>query len=78
MKAILLTAALLAATPAVAGGPVLITEDTETAAPRERNKMTAIEKALIAAGVLLVLGAIADGGSDAAPCYQPEPETPCR
>jgi hypothetical protein len=77
MKSILLTAALLAATPALAGGPV-ITEDTETAAPRERNKMTAIEKALIAAGVLLVLGAIADGGSDAAPCYQPEPETPCR
>lgn len=68
MKSILLTAALLAATPAVAGGPVLITEDTETAAPRERNNALPF----IIIGALVVAGLLAGGGD----CYQPEPEAP--
>lgn len=57
---------LLAATPAVAGGPI-ITEDTETAAPRERNVLP-----FIIIGALVVAGLLAGGGD----CYQPEPEAP--
>ena len=67
MKSILLTAALLAATPAFAGGPVLITEDTETAAPRERNVLP-----FIIIGALVVAGLLAGGDN----CVQPEPEAP--
>jgi hypothetical protein len=55
----------LATTPALAGGPV-ITEDTETAAPRERNVLP-----IIIIGALVVAGLLAGGD-----CYQPEPEAP--
>lgn len=66
MKSILLTAALLAATPVAAGGPV-ITEDTETAAPRERNVLP-----IIIIGALFVAGLLAGGDN----CVLTEPEAP--
>lgn len=62
------------AMPASAGGPVIIEDTAEAPAPRK--KLTAIEKTLIAAGILILIGSIADDGSGPAPCVVPDPETP--
>ena len=74
MKAILLTAALLAPLPAIAGGPVII-EDAYEAAPLVRshnNRLVPILFGLAVAAILL------GGGSDS-PCNgdEPTPEPGC-
>ena len=78
MKALLLTALILAATPAMAGGPVLIVEDTTTeAAPARDNSWVLPVIGLLVIGALIASG----GGDDAAPAdpgpgKDPAPE-PC-
>lgn len=69
MKAILLTAALLAPLPAIAGGPVIV-EDAAEAAPLVRshnNRLVPILFGLAVAAILL------GGGSDS-PCHGGDPE----
>ena len=74
MKALLLTAAILAAAPAIAGGPVIV-EDAAEAAPLVRshnNRLVPILFGLAVAAILL------GGGSDS-PCNgdEPTPEPGC-
>lgn len=72
MKQILLTAALLAPLPAIAGGPVIV-EDAYEAEPAP--KLTPGEKIALAAGIIIVGAMIlgGGGGSDACTCNdQPE------
>ena len=74
MKAILLTAALLAPLPAIAGGPVIV-EDAAEAAPLVRshnNRLVPILFGLAVAAIIL------GGGSDS-PCNgdEPTPEPGC-
>jgi len=70
MKAILLTAALLAPLPATAGGPVIV-EDAAEAAPLVRshnNRLVPILFGIAVAAILL------GGGSDS-PCNTPDEPT---
>ena len=70
MKAILLTAALLAPLPAIAGGPVIV-EDAAEAAPLVRshnNRLVPILFGIAVAAILL------GGGSDS-PCNTPDDPT---
>ena len=71
MKALLLTAAILAAAPAHAGGPVIV-EDAAEAAPLVRshnNRLVPILFGIAVAAILL------GGGSDS-PCNTPDEPTP--
>jgi len=75
MKHLLLTAAFLSASPATAGGPVLIVEDAAEAAPLVRshdNRLVPILFGIAVAAILL------GGGSDS-PCNgdEPTPEPGC-
>lgn len=67
LTSLILAAALTAAMPAHAGGPVIIEDTAEAAAPRDRNVVP-----LVIIGALIVAGLLASGGSDN--CVQPEPE----
>jgi len=70
MKHLLLTAAFLSASPAIAGGPVL-TEDAYEAAPLVRshnNRLVPILFGIAVAAILL------GGGSDS-PCNTPDEPT---
>ena len=71
MKAIILTAAILVATPLHAGGPVIV-EDAAEAAPLVRshnNRLVPILFGIAVAAILL------GGGSDS-PCNTPDEPTP--
>lgn len=71
MKALLLTAAILAAAPVRAGGPVIV-EDAAEAAPLVRshnNRLVPILFGIAVAAILL------GGGSDS-PCNTPDEPTP--
>jgi hypothetical protein len=75
MKYLLLTAAILAATPAFSGGPVLVQEETTEAAPARDNSWVLPVIGLLVIGALIASG----GGDDAAPADpgpKPQPE-PC-
>ena len=70
MKAILLTAAILAAAPAQAGGPVIV-EDAAEAAPVVRDRGNALPLILLG---LAVAAVVLGGGSDS-PCNTPDEPT---
>jgi hypothetical protein len=60
MKALALILILALAVPATAGGPVLVEDTTETAAPAKA--LTPGEKVGLAILGLIIIGAIASGG----------------
>ena len=64
MKALAVIMTLALAVPATAGGPVLVEDTTETAAPAAA--LTPGEKVGLAILGLIIIGAIAAGGGDAA------------
>lgn len=68
------------ATTATAGGPVVIEDVAEAAPVREPQRK--LGTLLVVAAGLLILGALANGGSDSAPCNgdttpAPAPEPGC-
>ena len=74
MKAFLLTASILAATPAMAGGPVLIVEDTTTeAAPARDNSWVLPVIGLLVIGALIASGGGDDAPADPGPGKDPQP-----
>jgi hypothetical protein len=72
LTAMLLTAAMMTAMPAYAGGPVLTLEETYEAAPAERDNSWIVPVVI----GLLILGAVTSGGGDDAPA-DPGPQ-PCK
>lgn len=71
MKYLLFTAALMTATPTLAGGPVLVEEESFTAPADRENSW------IVPVVILLGLAAIAaSGGGDDAPAGDPGPK-PC-
>lgn len=68
MKYLLLSVALLSASPVAAGGPVIVEDDTEVTVAKPRsNSLVPLIIGLVVACVLLC-----DGGDDPAPvtCYK--------
>lgn len=76
MKHLLLTAALLAAAPVHAGGPV-ITEDAYEAEPQRQDRKVP-GFVWIALGAVVAAAILGGGGNCTAPDPEPLPETgPC-